>query len=127
MVPNRVIMIGRVPLTANGKVDLKLLHELAEQKSASAHAVDGVRDVAPSDDFVEVRITSIWRDVLGRDGDVRQGTFFQQGGTSLALVILLDQIYQDFKIRIPPRVALLDPRFEQLVAEVIDRKRSLEG
>ncbi|MCZ4087496.1 non-ribosomal peptide synthetase, partial [Streptomyces antarcticus] len=82
MVPAAYETIGKIPLTANGKLDTRALP--APGRSAFARSAY----VAPRSP-VEERIAAIWRDTLGADRvGVRDG-FFDLGGDSIKAVMLV--------------------------------------
>ncbi|GLH79077.1 non-ribosomal peptide synthetase [Bradyrhizobium sp. SSBR45G] len=74
MVPSRFVMIDRLPLTANGKLDRAALPQPTDGVVA-AHA-DPVGEV-------EQTIAAVWQDVLGRERIGRNDNFFELGGDSI--------------------------------------------
>ncbi|MGJ5176283.1 amino acid adenylation domain-containing protein [Bradyrhizobium oligotrophicum] len=74
MVPSRFIMLDRLPLTANGKLDRAALPEPADDVAVSY--ADPVGEV-------EQTIASVWQEVLGRDRVGRDDNFFELGGDSI--------------------------------------------
>ncbi len=86
MVPTVVHWRERLPLTANGKIDRKVLTALAEELEAAG---DGSPAPAP-DTPTEERLAAAWSEVLGvpRDRVGRRDHFFDRGGTSLSAVKL---------------------------------------
>ncbi|MBK5911041.1 hypothetical protein CCR85_05995, partial [Rhodothalassium salexigens] len=77
MVPRRLFWRDRLPLSANGKVDLAAL--AADVRSPRPHA--GV----PRSGLVAT-LTEVWRTVLGHDGFTEHSRFFEVGGTSAHLM-----------------------------------------
>ncbi len=78
MVPQVVVSLAALPLTANGKVDRRALP--APDRDRAARAADYV---APRDAAEEV-LAGIWADVLGLDRVEVTDNFFELGGHSLA-------------------------------------------
>lgn len=76
MVPGRITVIARLPVTANGKLDRSALLALSQ-----ATAAPDVVHVAPRNDL-ERAIVAVWEDVLGIDGIGVEDDFFQRGGHS---------------------------------------------
>jgi amino acid adenylation domain-containing protein len=89
MVPSRFIRLAKIPLTANGKADLKALPEPGVGRDAGY--------VAAADE-VEDRILEIWSRVLGLDKDLIgvQANFFDLGGHSINIITLSRMINQAF-------------------------------
>ena len=81
MVPSRYVRLAEIPLTANGKADLKALPEPGAGRDAGY--------VAAADD-VEDRILEIWSRVLGLDKDLIgvQANYFGLGGHSINIITL---------------------------------------
>ncbi|HYW12750.1 MAG TPA: amino acid adenylation domain-containing protein [Longimicrobium sp.] len=77
MVPAAFVLIGRVPLTANGKMDRRALPAPVE---GAAHAPS-----APPREGLEAQVAAIWCEVLGVERVGREDGFFDIGGHSLLL------------------------------------------
>ncbi|WP_280716913.1 amino acid adenylation domain-containing protein [Kitasatospora sp. MAP5-34] len=118
MVPNRVVVMDRLPLTANGKIDLKALEASPET------------DVSPTDrpfvaprTFTECRIRELWRAAMKRETASVQDDFFESGGNSLIAVGLVNRINQEFDCALPLQVIFEAPTIEELACRV-DGERS---
>ena len=90
MVPSRVVVIDRFPVTANGKVDRLAL--LAMDRSRPL--ADAL--VAPRG-TVQERLAEVWREVLELDTVGVHDNFFDLGGNSLLLVVLADHVRRSFR------------------------------
>ncbi|PYF84505.1 amino acid adenylation domain-containing protein [Marinomonas alcarazii] len=92
MVPARILRVERMPLNANGKVDRHTLMNWleAEQKR---------QFVAPKNE-IEIKILSIWQDVLGRENISTEDNFFDLGGHSLAAIKVIARLRQAFDIEL---------------------------
>ncbi|MCW5623124.1 MAG: amino acid adenylation domain-containing protein, partial [Burkholderiales bacterium] len=77
MVPAAIVVLDRMPLTPNGKVDRRAL---PAPTSATSATVVGAEVAA---DPLQELVAGIWADVLGRDRVVPQDDFFALGGHSL--------------------------------------------
>jgi amino acid adenylation domain-containing protein len=85
MVPSAIVILERLPLTANGKLDRKALPdpELNQVKPET---------VAPVG-FVQETLAGIWREILALDRDISvNDDFFELGGHSLLVLDLMTQI-----------------------------------
>ncbi len=93
MVPLFVAMEA-LPLTPNGKVDRRALPRPEGQ-------VVSLTGYAFPRDVVELRLTSIWEDVLGRESVGIRDDFFELGGHSLLAVRLMARVQKEFGIQVP--------------------------
>jgi acyl carrier protein len=84
MAPARFTYVEELPLTANGKLDVRALAGLNGRTPAQAHHVEPENDA-------EAKVLAIWRDVLGRHDVGVEDNFFDVGGTSLALALVHGQ------------------------------------
>jgi amino acid adenylation domain-containing protein len=89
MVPSAWMVLERLPLTANGKLNRKAL------PAPDADLVRGAY-VAPSTD-TEERLAAIWRELLGVDQVGLYDNFFDLGGHSLLIVRLHGRLLQEFQ------------------------------
>ncbi|MDP9085988.1 MAG: amino acid adenylation domain-containing protein, partial [Pseudomonadota bacterium] len=87
MIPSRFQAIAALPLTPNKKVDRKALPALTDVTAARADRVLTDR---------EVRLASLWREVLGVATVALDDSFFDLGGTSLMIAALLRRIETEF-------------------------------
>jgi SAM-dependent methyltransferase len=92
MVPRHYLLIDRIPLSANGKVDRAAL---PAPWSGSA----GQEPVAPRDDL-EGRLLGIWREVLERADFGVEDSFFELGGDSLHAVRILARLREEFGVEL---------------------------
>ncbi|MFA1547955.1 MupA/Atu3671 family FMN-dependent luciferase-like monooxygenase [Actinomadura chokoriensis] len=77
MVPSFVVVLPRLPLTANGKLDVAALPRPGSTGSGGA---------APPTSDLERRIAEVWSEVLGVDSVGLYDNFFDLGGHSLLMV-----------------------------------------
>jgi len=113
MVPTRVAVVDRVPVTANGKIDTPALRALLPPPAARV----GRR---PPRDLVELRLRQIWMDVLGVDEVGLDDDFFHLGGHSLLAVRMASLIFDTFDRRLP-LAALFTHRTLQQMAGLLRR------
>ncbi|WP_342380679.1 amino acid adenylation domain-containing protein [Myxococcus stipitatus] len=110
MVPNRVIVLDKLPLTANGKLDLQALErrnvELAERPF-----------VAPRTP-TEERIAELWKKEMKREVVSVQDDFFESGGNSLMAVGLINKLNRWFQTALPLQVLFESPTVEKLALKV---------
>jgi amino acid adenylation domain-containing protein len=113
MVPNRVIVLDRLPLTANGKIDFGALQAL--DKSNVKY-----RDrpfVAPRTK-TEERIRDVWKKEMKQDSVSVEDDFFESGGNSLIAVGLINKMNREFESSLPLQVLFECPTIERLALRV---------
>jgi amino acid adenylation domain-containing protein len=90
LVPSEFVMMGSLPLTANGKLDRRALPSLR-----GMHRQLETPFIAPQTDVAR-GIAAIWRDVLGIDRVGLHDNFFELGGHSLLLPLVQQRLQELF-------------------------------
>ncbi|NWB94193.1 amino acid adenylation domain-containing protein [Pseudomonas agarici] len=86
MVPAQIIVLERLPLTANGKLDRQALPAAHATQVAPAY-------VAPQSEL-ECAIAAIWQDVLKLDQVSLSDNFFELGGDSIITIQVVSRARQ---------------------------------
>ncbi len=97
MVPWSFVLLDRLPVTANGKLDRKAL---PSPQAAAAGAPAGEDHVAPRNEL-ERAIAEVWREVLHLDRVGVNDNFFESGGSSLLIVKLHGRLGEALGREIP--------------------------
>jgi acyl carrier protein len=105
MVPGSVTVLESIPLLASGKIDRKALVRLARTRPVE-EARKAV--VAPSSE-VELRLATIWKELLGRDPESIEESFFALGGHSLMALRLSVRVEKQFGRALPLRTIFERP------------------
>jgi len=92
MVPSFCLKVKSFPLTANGKINKKLLPDPWLQ------AVDGLKSLPQSD--LEKAVAQVWCRVLGMKEVGLDDQFFQIGGYSLKAIKLLSALTEIVKVKL---------------------------
>jgi len=118
MVPQAVMLLGKLPLNANGKLDRQALPEPEQEASQKAY-------VAPRTP-TEQTIAEVWGEVLRRDPSKisADDNFFDLGGHSLLATQVVSRLRQRFLVEIPMR-AIFDRPTPAGLAESVDRAQPL--
>ena len=120
MVPAHFRQLELLPLTANGKVDRKLLAEIGSQAlSTRATISEELHDIEPA-------LLAMFRSVLGTETVSLDDDFFAVGGHSLAAARLFAKIEERFGAKIPLATMFRAPTIRKLAAVVRDRTASEE-
>jgi acyl-CoA synthetase (AMP-forming)/AMP-acid ligase II len=120
MLPAAYVVLDRLPLTGNGKVDRRALP-----------APDGLRPElgtayqAPRDQ-VEGTLCEIWQEVIGVERVGVEDNFFDMGGHSLLATQVIARIRDTLHVELPLRMFYSAPRVAAVAATVHDLLRARE-
>lgn len=84
MVPHRVVILDKMPLTANGKIDMVSLRELEIESNE--------RPALKTETTLGKELCKLWSAVLGQNVEDVQSDFFDIGGNSIDAVELVHRI-----------------------------------
>jgi amino acid adenylation domain-containing protein len=107
MIPSYFIMVDEIPLTVNGKVDIKRL---------PAPGVTTNEDsIAPRDD-IEEKLVNVWSEVLGIETENIgiDDNFFEMGGHSLKATVMISKIHKLFNVKVPLAKVFTAPTIKEL-------------
>lgn len=113
MIPSRVVVFDRIPLTANGKVDRRAVTTSERLREATAERPY----VAPATP-TEAWLAAQWARLLKFEPVSREDDFFAAGGNSLAAITLLNRVNREFGLTLPAQVIFEAPRLADLAARV---------
>jgi thioesterase domain-containing protein len=88
MIPSRIIVLDELPLSANGKVDRRILLERVAPTLVSEDR--GVKD--EPQDALERSIWNIWKDLLPDRRIGRHDRFYEIGGDSLSVLHMIMRV-----------------------------------
>ncbi|HLP61944.1 MAG TPA: condensation domain-containing protein, partial [Candidatus Deferrimicrobium sp.] len=109
MVPSFIVLIKKISLTPNGKVDLGAL--------PGPEAVSKAEYIAPQNE-VEEKLTLIWSEILGIEQEMisMDANFFELGGHSLKATILVSRIHRELNVSLPLSELFRNPTIRGLAA-----------
>ncbi|WP_410581902.1 non-ribosomal peptide synthase/polyketide synthase [Amycolatopsis sp. lyj-108] len=110
LVPSAFVVLDRLPLTRNGKVDRRALP--APESSGT-----GATYVAPRTS-AERTLAGIWSDVLGVERVGVEDNFFELGGDSLLSMRIVSRVRAAFDADVSPRALFSDPVLGRFAAAV---------
>lgn len=109
MIPNRVLVFDRLPLTANGKIDRKAI---ASSPLLLNHNTD--KPFVSPETPTEKWLASAWATALRQEKISKEDDFFALGGNSLVALALLHRINQHFSIALPAKALFEHARLQDL-------------
>lgn len=111
MVPDHFRMIKQMPLTKNGKIDLRALRAPDEDNLSTKTSR------APKGD-IEEKLATIWCDILGVKTISAEQNFFESGGHSLAGLKLFMLINKEFDVDLPLATLIQAPTIASLAKKI---------
>jgi tyrocidine synthetase-3 len=107
MIPSFFVPLDKVPLTPNGKVDINALPTILPET--------GDRYVAPRSP-IEEGLVDLWAQVLGVEKNIIgiDTNFFDLGGHSLKVTVLLARIHKELNVKISLRDFFTTPTIRDL-------------
>jgi len=117
MVPGAFVMLERLPITSNGKLDRRALPAPRVAAYATRHYE------APTGEAEET-LAGIWQELLHVERVGRQDHFFELGGHSLLATRVISRIRDLCGIELPVRALFDMPTLRQLAVHVADEMKS---
>jgi len=121
MVPSAFVLLGELPLSANGKVDRGALAQMGASGAA------GGRAVRPPRDEVEIGLLRIWEEVLAASPIGIDEDFFELGGDSVLAVRLMGQIQREFGRDLPLATLFESGTIERLADLLAGERGTVTG
>lgn len=109
MVPSHILFLESLPITLNGKIDVKKLPDVVLADFAY---------IAPQTQ-TETVLSQIWTQILGTGKISTQANFFDLGGDSLCSIKLVSEVYSQLNVKISIKDIFRFPTISSL-AEQID-------
>ncbi|WP_162551082.1 non-ribosomal peptide synthetase [Paenibacillus tepidiphilus] len=108
MVPAFFSSIEAIPVTINGKLDVKALPDFERNN-------DGFEgNSADQLDSIENQLSLMWREILGVEQIKLTDNFFDFGGHSLKAAIFVARAHKELQVNIPLRQLFLKPTIKDL-------------
>ncbi|MEJ5061033.1 amino acid adenylation domain-containing protein [Pseudomonas sp. MYb330] len=92
MVPSHLILLDKLPLNNNGKLDRRTLPR--------AETVDAQREFVAPAQGLETQLALIWQDVLQVERVGRDDNFFELGGHSLLVLQVISRVRQQLQLEL---------------------------
>src|SRR5256885_16606698 len=118
MIPSAFVLMDKLPLTANGKVDRQALPAVSFERTAHAHEL-----TQPLSE-TEQAIAAIWAELLKVGHIGRHDDFFDLGGDSLLAIRAVSRIRDAFGADLQTLTLFENPTIGDLAAVLADAKGS---
>ncbi len=116
MMPSRIVMMERLPILANGKVDRQALPPAGSERPDLDTPYEAPRTP------VEEQVAAIWADVLGLDCvGIRDG-FLDLGGHSLQAARIVSRVMSAFQVDLPLSVLFSAPTVAEMALTVTQQQ-----
>ncbi|WP_233621494.1 non-ribosomal peptide synthetase [Amycolatopsis sp. WAC 04182] len=110
MVPERLVTVDRIPLSANGKLDRVAVAALA--------APARVEVMEPPRGEWELAVAALWRELLAVETVGRRQNFFTLGGDSLRATRMLETVRKRYDVVLPLRTLFTAPTVEGVARQL---------
>jgi amino acid adenylation domain-containing protein len=117
-IPSTFVTLGNIPLTPNGKIDLRALPVPTEIDRDSSPNFIAARNE------LEVKLTEIWERILGVRSISINDNFFELGGHSLLAVRLFREIEQIWDKNLPLATLFQAQTIEKLATLLLQEESS---
>lgn len=117
MLPHSFLWVDRLPLMANGKVDVKALQRTESAEEFPAHSQRPIN-------LLELELIRIWQKLLGQENIGRHDNFFALGGHSLLAARMAIQVEEKIGCKLPVAALFQSPTIELLARRFSDEKWS---
>jgi amino acid adenylation domain-containing protein len=121
MVPSRFVLLSKLPLTANGKIDRAALRAESSRFASIAAPVTEIGN------DVEEALRRIWADVLFHDQVGLDDNFFNLGGHSIKAVLLVSRVRKQLQHPLTIRELFDHPTVRQLASYMAGHQTANTG
>jgi AMP-binding enzyme/Phosphopantetheine attachment site/AMP-binding enzyme C-terminal domain len=102
MVPQQFVVLDKIPVTPNGKLDRKSLPPPQQHTAARSGSVEAPQSAT------EQLLAGIWKDIIGCESISRTDNFFDLGGHSMLVIKAIARIEAKTGWRPSPRLFILE-------------------
>lgn len=97
MVPAAIVVLERLPMNANGKLDKRALPAPTSARPAPSRSTASTSERGAEREVL-AGVRALWQELLGRDAIDDDESFFDAGGTSLLAVALASRLRATFAL-----------------------------
>ncbi|TYP74363.1 non-ribosomal peptide synthetase [Aquimarina intermedia] len=118
MIPEMFIKVDTIPLTSNGKIDIKKLLQLSNQATIQNETTD----VSQNEIFKVLK--EVWSEVLKKENFSDKDSFYELGGDSIKATQIASKL-QERNILVKVKEILTYNTLQQLGLYIISRKKEI--
>ena len=121
MIPSYIVVLDKLPVTVNGKIDKKALPEVDLTKVRESNYEAATNEI-------ENILVEIWQDVLSQEKIGISDNFFELGGHSLKAAVITSKIKKKLKVDVEVKQLFEAPTIKEFakVLENLDKKEYIE-
>ena len=113
--PKQVVLLNSLPFLSNGKIDYRSLPEPGETES------DVVENFSEPVDELELYLVKLWERLLNRHSISTKDNFFDLGGDSLLVILMITELEQEFKQTLSLALLFHTPTITQLAGALREK------
>eukprot|EP01064_Diplonema_japonicum_P012985 TRINITY_DN20356_c0_g1_i1.p1 TRINITY_DN20356_c0_g1~~TRINITY_DN20356_c0_g1_i1.p1 ORF type:complete len:1596 (+),score=527.40 TRINITY_DN20356_c0_g1_i1:57-4790(+) len=102
MVPTAIVILQKMPLTPNAKINHKALPEPPRDDSIDTMVIEGLTDA-------EEKVLAIWKKHLAHAVRSKEDNFFDLGGHSLSATVVTMEVNKLFGVKLPLNALFASP------------------
>jgi nonribosomal peptide synthetase DhbF len=121
MIPAAFVIVERLPLTLNGKLDRAALP--VPDRASDARGTNAYESPTGP---VEIALAEIWAELLGLDRISRHDNFFELGGNSLMALQVVSRLRDRFNQEMPLKILFRAGTLTALAAEIDTAAQTLQ-
>jgi amino acid adenylation domain-containing protein len=114
MIPGALVVLERLPLTANGKIDRRALPEVERRSGSGGEERERTE--------TETAVARIWEEVLGVEQVGLADNFFELGGHSLLAIRIVSRVREAFDVDLSLRT-LFESQTIEAIGRVIEESK----
>ncbi len=116
MVPADFIILDKLPLNSNGKIDRNALNEILDSRKEQVFT-----DYLPPESELEKELVGLYSEVLNIETEKigLNDDFFELGGNSIKALVLINKIHEKYELKISLGDVLIEPNIK-VISELIE-------
>lgn len=118
MLPSSYVILEKLPLNSNGKVDRQNLMQIRPNVGRSEGYIPPAKEI-------EAQLVNLWEELLGLEQVGVMDHFFELGGHSLKAMTLAARIYKEMNVEVPIAQILKEPTIRGIAQYIQKAQKSI--